>query len=362
MKKILVIEDEPGIRKEVVTWLMLEEYDALGAADGVEGIELARQHRPDLIICDIMMPQKDGYRVLLELRSQASTALIPFIFLSAKQEKTDIRYGMELGADDYITKPFDHAEFIRAIQSRLARHALYIENSANRLSVLRHHLLHTLPHELRTPLVGILGIGELLVQDAETLLPAEIVDYGSMITSSGRQLYRLAENYLLYAQLERLAADPAQAALLDRGPVAHSSALVQEASERIAADYGRLRDLHLHLQSAVAPMTAQDLTKIVTELVDNAFKFSLPQSPMEVSATIVDGRYVIAVADQGRGIAPENMERIEAFVQFERTQYEQQGAGLGLALVRRLVELAGGAFHIESTVGQGTLVRVALAI
>lgn len=362
MKKILVIEDDPAIRHEVVTWLTLEEYDALGAADGFEGVELAQQHRPDLIICDIMMPKKDGYRVLLELRTHPATALTPFIFLTAKQEKTDIRYGMELGADDYITKPFDHTAFMRAIQARLNRHALYTEDSAHRLNVLRHHLLHTLPHELRTPLVGILGIGELLVQDAATLLPTEIVDYGSMITSSGRQLYRLVENYLLYAQLERFAADLAQAALLDRGPVAHSSALIQQVSERIAAAYDRLRDLHQQIQPAVVQITVQDLTKIVNELVDNAFKFSMPQSPVQVSAKIEDGQYVIVVADQGRGIAPENLALIDAFVQFERAHYEQQGSGLGLAIVRRLVELAGGTFHMESAVGQGTLVRVALLI
>lgn len=362
MKKILVIEDDSSIRNEVLTWLTLENYEALGAADGAEGVELVQQQRPDLIICDIMMPKKDGYRVLLEVRTQPATALIPFIFLSAKQEKRDIRYGMELGADDYISKPFARNEFLRAIESRLARQKLYTQDAERQINLLRQSLLRTLPHELRTPLVGILGIGELLAQDAETLTPAEIIDYATMITSGGRQLYRLVENYLLYSQLERLATDPAQAALLERGSIAHSRDLIWETSERIAMAYERLGDLQLRVQSAVVQITAQDLTKIVYELADNAFKFSKPEAPVQVSAAIEDGKYVIFVADQGRGIAPENLARIDAYVQFERTRYEQQGAGLGLTIVRRLVELAGGAFQIESAVDQGTVVRVALLL
>jgi len=362
MKKILVIEDDSSIRNEVLTWLTLENYEALGAADGAEGVELVQQQRPDLIICDIMMPKKDGYRVLLEVRTQPATALISFIFLSAKQEQRDIRYGMELGADDYISKPFARDEFLRAIESRLARQKLYTQDAERQINLLRQNLLRTLPHELRTPLVGILGIGELLAQDAETLTPTEIIDYATMITNGGRQLYRLVENYLLYSQLERLAADPAQSALLERGSIAHSRDLIRETSERIAMAYERLGDLQLRVQSAVVQITAQDLTKIVHELADNAFKFSKPEAPVQVSAAIEDGKYVIVVADQGRGIAPENLVRIDAYVQFERTRYEQQGAGLGLTIVRRLVELAGGAFQIESAVDQGTVVRVALLL
>lgn len=362
MKKILVIEDDPRIRDEVLTWLTWEDYDATGAADGAEGVELAQQRRPDLIICDIMMPKKDGYRVLLEVRALPATALIPFIFLTAKQEKDDIRYAMELGADDYITKPFDREEFLRAIQSRLSRHELYTKESMQRVNVLRQHVLNTLPHELRTPLVGILGIGELLAQDAETLTPAEIVDYATLITRSGQQLYRLVENYLLYTQLEHYLANPAQAAALERRPVLQSSAMLQTLCARIATVYGRPNDLQLYVQSAVVPISAQDLTKIVYELVDNAFKFSKPQAPVQINAAIEGEEYVLVVSDQGRGMAPEQIARIDAYVQFERAKYEQQGSGLGLAIVRRLVELVNGTLEIESTVDQGTIVRVTLLV
>jgi DNA-binding NarL/FixJ family response regulator len=121
MKKILVIEDEPEMRRNLTTILRLEKFQPLAAANGREGVELARRERPDVILCDVMMPELDGYGVLQALRNDAATAAIPFIFLTAKGEKTDVRSGMNLGADDYLTKPVAKADLLSAIQSRLAR-------------------------------------------------------------------------------------------------------------------------------------------------------------------------------------------------------------------------------------------------
>jgi DNA-binding NarL/FixJ family response regulator len=121
MKKILVIEDEPEMRRNLTTILRLEKFQPLAAANGREGVELAKRERPDVILCDVMMPELDGYGVLQALREDAATAAIPFIFLTAKGEKTDVRSGMNLGADDYLTKPVAKADLLGAIQSRLAR-------------------------------------------------------------------------------------------------------------------------------------------------------------------------------------------------------------------------------------------------
>jgi signal transduction histidine kinase len=362
MTKILIVEDDPQIREEVLFWLSLEDYEAIGASNGREGVELAQSYRPDLIISDIMMPEKDGYRVLLEVRTQPATALTPFIFLTAKQEKADIRYGMELGADDYITKPFEREEFLRAIQARLNRQQQYAHESEEQVNRLRQNFLRTLPHELRTPLVGILGIGELLMQDADSLTPAEIVDYAGLITSSGQQLYRIIENYLLYTQLEQLAADPEQAALLTQGRVTQTAAILRETSERLASKHMRSSDLSLTIQPALVQIERQDLTKIIYELVDNAFKFSKAPARVQVNAAVQDDTYVILVTDQGRGMTPENIAAIAPYVQFERATYEQQGTGLGLAIVRRLLELTGGACQITSTVNVGTQVRITIPI
>ncbi|MEO8429371.1 MAG: response regulator transcription factor [Verrucomicrobiota bacterium] len=121
MKKILVIEDEPEMRRNITTLLRYYEYEPVAAANGREGVEVARRERPDLILCDVTMPELDGYGVLKALQTEASLARTPFIFLTAKGEKDDLRSGMNLGADDYLTKPVANADLVRAIEARLRR-------------------------------------------------------------------------------------------------------------------------------------------------------------------------------------------------------------------------------------------------
>ncbi|MEM9887876.1 MAG: response regulator [Bacteroidota bacterium] len=121
MKKILVIEDQLEVRENLVELLELSGYELYAAENGKLGVQLALSHQPDLILCDVMMPEMDGFGVLRILEKRAETAGIPFIFLTAKAEKEDFRRGMNLGADDYITKPFDEVELLDAIEMRLKK-------------------------------------------------------------------------------------------------------------------------------------------------------------------------------------------------------------------------------------------------
>lgn len=121
MKTILIIEDEPEMRRNLATILRLEKYNPLTAENGREGLELARKETPDLILCDVMMPELDGYGVLRELRATSATEATPFIFLTARGEKPDVRAGMNLGADDYLTKPVAKSDLLSAIRTRIER-------------------------------------------------------------------------------------------------------------------------------------------------------------------------------------------------------------------------------------------------
>ena len=121
MKRILVIEDERIMRENLVTLLDLEGFAVAGAENGRRGVELARSNRPDLILCDVMMPMLDGYGVLRRLREDRGLADIPFIFFTAKGEKPDLRLGLNLGADDYLIKPVPKDELLAAIAARLGR-------------------------------------------------------------------------------------------------------------------------------------------------------------------------------------------------------------------------------------------------
>lgn len=121
MKTILLIEDDRALRENTQELLELSGYDVITAANGKVGIQLGKEKLPDIIICDIMMPEVDGYRVLEDLSSDETTKHIPFVFLSAKTEHKEIRKGMDLGADDYLTKPFEEEDLISAVESRLAK-------------------------------------------------------------------------------------------------------------------------------------------------------------------------------------------------------------------------------------------------
>ena len=171
MTKILVIEDEEPVRANILEILEAENFEAAGAENGQIGVDLALQHQPDLIICDIMMPDLDGYEVLTTLRENPATATTPFIFLSAKADRDDLRLGMELGADDYITKPCTCTELLSAIAIRLKKHTTYLKHYAieqerakglqkrvkelEQLSQNREDLLGRLSQELRDPMSNI---------------------------------------------------------------------------------------------------------------------------------------------------------------------------------------------------------------
>ncbi len=131
MKKILLIEDDTALRNNTTELLEISGYEIVSAPNGRIGVEKARSYRPDIIICDIMMPEMDGYSVLKELSGDLQTKHIPFIFLSAKTERSEIRKGMDMGADDYLTKPFEEEELISAVESRLAKAQLLTEKAAS---------------------------------------------------------------------------------------------------------------------------------------------------------------------------------------------------------------------------------------
>jgi len=360
MSKILVIDDEESVRANLVELLEAEGFDVTGAENGRTGVQLARQHLPDLIICDITMPELDGYGVLAELRQDSATATIPFVFLTARADRSDLRQGMNLGADDYLVKPFTRDELLKAISTRLAKQTAAAQKLQVKLDDLRGSIALALPHELRTPLTGILGYSQILVEECASMQPQDIQEIAQGIYNSAKRLYDLVLDFALYAELEIAARDAQYAsAMIDSRPCRIKPA-VTEVSIRQAKQARREADLSLETEDAVVHMATTHLEKMIQELVHNAFKFSPAGTPVRVTGRRNGPTYALSIQDRGRGMTAGQIADVGALLQFERKRLEQQGQGLGLIIVKRLAELHHGELNIESKGDRGTTVRIVL--
>ena len=356
MKKILVIDDEEWLREMVHLALQQRGFQVIEAANGADGIELARKELPDLILCDINMEKVDGYLTLSALRKEAPTAAIPFILMTGLADNAGMRHGMELGADDYLPKPFTSDGLYAAVDARLKKAQTIRDEAERKLAHLRDNISLMMPHEMRTPLNGILSNAEMLAHSAATLKPAEVAEIGQEIHKSSERLARLIENFLIYAQLELLAADPKNVNALRMGLTDHPKALIKNRAAAQATQVNRLPDLSFELADIPLPIAEEYLSKITNELLQNAFKFSTADTPVRVTLAEVFNAVTLSVSDQGSGFTPEQISRIGAYMQFDRKLHEQQGLGLGLTIAKRLVELHGGTFSIISDTESGTVV------
>jgi two-component system, sensor histidine kinase and response regulator len=360
MQKILVIDDEEALRKLIRMALKKQGFEVLEADNGDGGIALAKTHLPNLILCDVRMTKTDGYMTLNALRQDPETAAIPFILMTGRPDSAGMRQGMIQGADDYLPKPFTVPELVAAVDARLKKLQAVRQQAEQKLADLRANITLALPHELFTPLSGIIGFAEVITMDAESLKPSEIVEMGEAIQSSARRLHRLIENFLLYAQIELIKSDVMGMDNLRQNVTHNTDQVLDREARDIAQKAGRLDDLKLHLQPARASILQEYLVKIISELLENAFKFSKHGSLVEISSGPHQSGFYISLQDHGYGMTPKQIADIGAYMQFERKLLEQQGSGLGLAIAKRFTELHGGQFSIQSQPGQGTTVVIYL--
>lgn len=358
MTKILVIEDAEPLRNDILEMLTFEGFEVQGAENGLVGVQVARAYNPDLIVCDIMMPELDGYDVLEALRGDSKTATIPFIFLTAKTDRADMRHGMGLGADDYLTKPFMATELLETIRARLSRQAKLDEAADSKLKELSENIITALPHELRTPLNTIIGFSEMMATEAERLKTEQVAEWGTHINEAALRLYRLVENYLTYARIETSLRDTGKIQTGTIVPTNPASIIEFQAAQR-AQHHRRSDDLQLSLApDALINIPEQDMGKIVEEVVDNAFKFSARGTPVTVTSEKSGAAFTLKITNHGHGMTDEQIQAVGAYRQFERYIQEQQGSGLGLTIARRLAELYDGELRIHSIRDETTEVMV----
>lgn len=353
--KILITEDEVLIAREVEITLQELGYAVAGIApDGQTALEKVAQTQPDLVLMDIVLPGDiDGIETADKIRAYFQ---IPVVFLTAYADADTLQRAKITEPFGYILKPFQPQELNSAIQIALVRHRA----ERLKLDTLRNNISTSLPHEINTPLHNILGFTDVMLRHYELMSKADVLETMRCIQAAAVRLERVCQNFLFYAKLEVLASDRLNLAQLQQAETPAAQNVIENYGVKKAREFDRTVDLNLNLQALPVQIAEVYLSKIVEELLDNAFRFSKPSTAIQVKTYSSDQTFCLSISDQGRGMTQAQIAQTGAYMQFDRSTFEQQGLGLGLALVQRLVNLHGGHCLINSAIGAGTTVTVQL--
>ncbi|HZY43389.1 MAG TPA: response regulator [Anaerolineae bacterium] len=363
MTTILVIDDDASIRNNLLDMLETEGFKAAGAENGLKGVHLAQASPPDLVICDIMMPELDGYGVLQALRTDGRTAMLPFIFLTAKAERADLRFGMEQGADDYLTKPFTRNEVMSAITARLQRAQKVREQTHAKYNQLKQQISTLLAHELRTPLIPIMGYTDLALDNISALSPEEMLGFLGRIEQGSVRLTRLVENLLMLVQIDtgQILGDFAATVKVCRN-LGEVITLAVESYRLSALIQGVSLGVKVDADLPAVRLSQPLFATTFGHLIDNGIKFSKNRlGAVTISVHRAGDGVDIALVDHGVGIPADEIPHLfERLQQIDRATHEQQGSGTGLAIVQELIKLHGGTIRVESVLGSGSTFTIHL--
>lgn len=406
--RILVVDDTPEIQELLQIHLETEGYRVLVAGNGQEALAAVAAEAPDLILLDVLMPVMDGYEVCRRLKADEETAFIPIVILTALQDLSHRLRGIELGADDFLTKPFNHLELLTRVRSllrvkglhdqvvatnrflerRVAERTAALERALADLTEmdrLKSEFLSNISHELRTPLTPIKGyLPGLLREELGPLTSSQRRALGHIAESVDR-LHRLIDDLLTVMEWEggeiSLALGGACVAKVVEEALAWAAAGAHGKGVEVATEIGP--DLPQIRADAAA------LARALGHLVENAVKFTPQGGHVTVTARLVEwsnsrmvdssqpvdqstsrpidklGQFVeLAVRDTGVGIPPEVIPRIfERFYQADSSSTRQHGGtGLGLAIVKRILDAHEAPIAVESLPGQGTIFSIRIPI
>lgn len=368
MTKILVIAEDQTAIATIEAALVTEKVELLVVHNPQEGAIAAQTQLPDLLLYGVQQSYDAGLSLLKAMRSLSGTVTIPFVFILPETLPANAyRHCMNAGADDCLMMPCTPVEMLAVIQGRLQQHQLVEGYLAERLEQLRHNLAVALPHELRTPLQGLITSAELLSGYWETLKKEDIAEITENISLSAKRLNELIQKFLLYTKLDLAVNEPEEFHQWYFGTTRMSESFLTDIAKKIALHHDRRDDLRLNVCGATIAIPKKWLEILASELLDNAFKFSegndrRDNSEVQLESNVQDDQWKMKIRDYGRGMTLEQVRNIGAYMQFERSHYEQQGAGLGLAIAERIVKIYNGTMTIDSKLNQGTMVTVSLPL
>ncbi len=351
--KILLIEDDRIVLNNLEALFYLNDYEVFTSTNGPDGIILAEEIKPDIIICDVVMTCMNGYDVLKYIRSSIELFATPFIFLSGCDENYSLRTGMELGADDYITKPYDNNVLLNAVNSRLLKHIHFKKHYEGRIENMKKTMIFGVPHEFRTPMNTILGFSHFLRDNCSQVSPDEAYKMLDMINRAGTRLLNQLININLYYSFHtEFNFDKIENEYIDN-PIF--------VIEEQATDVGLMYDKSFTITKLTDELKIRIYNdyyrKIVTEIIDNAYKFS-NKNNIEIIVESTDDKFVISITNFWKPLTEIEIAKIGAFTQFDREFQEQQGSGLGLTISKVLTQLYGGSVEISSDKIQSNTVKI----
>ena len=364
MKKILIIEDNISLNEELIDWFTFEGFEAWSADNGLKGIEMAVQLLPDIILCDIMMPDMNGTEVIGNLRKNNTTRLIPFIFMTALSGRVNIRTGMELGADDYITKPFTRIELIKTVNTRLKKAENIREHTdikaqerTAQLDFTNRELeafSYSVSHDLHTPLRALNGYASMLIEDYSDLLDSEGKRMLNAIVDQSNKMGCLIDDLLSFSRINM---NEIRISAIDMHSLAINvyDELTTTDPEKEKIDF-RISEI----ESTYGDTSM--LKQIWVNLISNAIKYTskISNPVIEIGSTRDETETIYYIKDNGAGFDMEYYDKL--FGVFKRLHSTRQfeGNGVGLAIVHRIVQRHQGRVWAESEINKGATFYFAL--
>ena len=358
---VLVVDDNPLIVNVLKSLLSSQHYNVYVSSNGEEALEVLNKKDIDVVICDVMMPQMDGYQLHQMMRQQSEHSHIPFVFLTALSDSSEVSKGRETGVDDYLVKPFDPRELLSIVKGKVERSRNIKNSSQEKYDNFRKKIIHTLSHEFRTPLVAINTGTELLIEQKQTIDDKKIQNLLEAIRRGGQRLEKLVSDFMLLQQIE---AGMAQKLYLNRAGKKVLADIIAEVLE----EYSDLLkhenfqiELTNHGEGTEVYVYAPHIKDILGRFISNSVKFKTKNNLIEISIYPQENEVVIEVKDRGIGIDVNKVkEAIDIFGQIDREKLEQQGSGLGLAIASRYAAINNGRIEFDKRDGGGSIVSLIL--
>jgi two-component system sensor histidine kinase/response regulator len=351
--KILVVENEIPVLENIIDLLEAEGFQASAAVDGEDAYQKILLDVPDLIVCDIRMPRLGGLGLLARISQDPKLTGIPFIFLTAMTERSDLRAAMELGADDYITKPFSRRDLLEAIRRRLQKHEVITAEAARSAVTRQSNLSTILPLEILQPIYAIINYADRLTKLSDNqggfgeARETEVSQTANQISHTAQHLLRSVANYIQLIDFQSEDTARHKRIIPDiLGDV--SATVIEEMAESFVWENQRASDLDMEIAPALLRANESVLQQIIEELLANAFQRTPPGSTVRIIGEKHNSIkcYRIVVTDYGSWFSSSQTIPMDGWG--EEQQRADSGVGVGLLLVQKLAERSGGLLNVTS--------------